>query len=429
MRARAIREGSVGLLILVGIGLFGGLVLWLRGLTPGGQNYSLTVSFENTSGMQIGAAVRYRGVRVGRVVDIKAGSNEIDVLVEITQPDLRIPKDVIIEANQSGFIGETTIDITPRNALTETEQALSPLTADCDSSTIVCAGDRLEGMVGVSYESLLRSTETLADTLSDPVLVGDLKTTLKNAALFTERATVLTDELTTLTLAAQEEVAPLSDSVQNAANSTAGAADSAAEAARTIQLTAADAQSLIAANQFNITNTLGNLNQGSDRLVFIMDTLATEIQDSEFLANLETLSANAAEASFSLQAAATDIQQITGSVNQPENLLLIQQTLESARDVFQSAQKILSDVDELTGDPEIRNRIRDLINGLGELVSSTQLLEQQVELANTLAPLRNLSAPLVLPAPSQPVSVAIHSDYQELQNQIKRLVDHNQLAE
>ncbi|MEM0981031.1 MAG: MlaD family protein, partial [Cyanobacteria bacterium P01_H01_bin.58] len=338
MRARAIREGSVGLLILVGIGLFGGLVLWLRGLTPGGRNYSITVSFENTSGMQIGAAVRYRGVRVGRVVDIRAGSNAIDVLVEITQPDLRIPNDVIVEANQSGFIGETTIDITPENTLSETEQALNPTTEDCDSSIIVCEGDRLEGIVGVSYESLLRSTESLADTLSDPVLVEDLKATLKNAALFTESATTLTDELTTLTLAAQDEVEPLSTSVQNATNS-------AAEAARTIQLTAADAQSLIAANQFNITNTLENLNQGSDRLVFIMDTLATEVQDNEFLANLETLSANAAEASFSLRSAATDIEQITGSVNQAENLLLIQQTLESARDVFQGAQKVLSDVD------------------------------------------------------------------------------------
>lgn len=422
MRARAIREGSVGLLILVGIGLFGGLVLWLRGLTPGGQNYSITVSFENTSGMQIGAAVRYRGVRVGRVVDIRAGSNAIDVLVEITQPDLRIPNDVIIEANQSGFIGETTIDITPQNTLTETEQALNPTTEDCDSGTIVCEGDQLEGVVGVSYESLLRSTESLADTLSDPVLVEDLKTTLKNAAIFTERATTLTDELTTLTLAAQEEVEPLSTSVQNATNS-------AAEAARTIQLTAADAQSLIAANQFNITSTLENLNQGSDRLVFVMDTLATEVQDNEFLANLETLSANAAEASFSLRSAATDIEQITGSVNQTENLLLIQQTLESARDVFQGAQKILSDVDELTGDPEIRNKIRDLINGLGDLVSSTQLLEQQVVLADTLAPLGSLSTPLLIPVPSQPVSIAFRSDYQALQEQLESLTKSNQLAE
>lgn len=422
MRARAIREGSVGLLILVGIGLFGGLVLWLRGLTPGGRNYSITVSFENTSGMQIGAAVRYRGVRVGRVVDIRAGSNAIDVLVEITQPDLRIPNDVIVEANQSGFIGETTIDITPENTLSETEQALNPTTEDCDSSIIVCEGDRLEGIVGVSYESLLRSTESLADTLSDPVLVEDLKATLKNAALFTESATTLTDELTTLTLAAQNEVEPLSTSVQNATNS-------AAEAARTIQLTAADAQSLIAANQFNITNTLENLNQGSDRLVFIMDTLATEVQDNEFLANLETLSANAAEASFSLRSAATDIEQITGSVNQAENLLLIQQTLESARDVFQGAQKVLSDVDELTGDPEIRNRIRDLINGLGDLVSSTQLLEQQVVLADTLAPLRSLSTPLIVPVPSQPVSIAVRSDYQALQKQLESLANSNQPTE
>ena len=72
MRARAIREGSVGLLILIGVGLFGGLVLWLRGLNPGSRNYNMTVTFADTAGMQAGTAVRYRGVPVGRVVNIRS---------------------------------------------------------------------------------------------------------------------------------------------------------------------------------------------------------------------------------------------------------------------------------------------------------------------------------------------------------------------
>ncbi len=423
MRARAIREGSVGLLLLVGMGLFGGLVLWLRGLNPAGRNYSMTVAFDNTAGMQVGTAVRYRGVRVGRVVDIQANSNDVEVLVEITQPNLRIPDAVLIEANQSGFIGETTIDITPRSELTETEQAIDPRSGDCNGSQIICDGDRLTGIVGVSYESLLRSTESLADTLSDPELIADLKATLENAAMFTDRATSLAEELTTLAVTAQGEVKPLSTSVQNAT-------DNAAEAAKSIQLTATDARSLLAANQFNITNTLNNLNQGSDRLVFIMDSLATQVQDSEFLANLETLSANAAEASFNLRAASLDVSEITGSLNQPENLLLLQQTLESARDVFQGAQKILSDVDELTGDPAVRNQIRQLLNGLTDLLSSTQVLEQQVALAKALAPLSQVAAPLTIPVPAQPrPAIAATTDYQALQTQLDQLARRQQPQE
>ena len=114
MRARAVREGSVGLLILIGVGLFGGLVLWLRGLNPGSRNYDMLVIFQDTVGMQVGTAVRYRGVPVGRVVDIMPSSNQVEVRLEITQSNLRIPEENLrIAANQSGFIGETTIDITP----------------------------------------------------------------------------------------------------------------------------------------------------------------------------------------------------------------------------------------------------------------------------------------------------------------------------
>jgi phospholipid/cholesterol/gamma-HCH transport system substrate-binding protein len=97
------------------------------------------------------------------------------------------------------------------------------------------------------------------------------------------------------------------------------------------------------------------------------------------------LAANAAAASQNLN-------QITAALNTSENLVLLQQTLESARDVFQSAQKIMADVDELTGDPTVRNNFRDLINGLTNLVSSTQQLETETQLAQLLQTVDQVSA-------------------------------------
>lgn len=416
MQARAIREGSVGLLILIGVGLFGGLVLWLRGLNPGNRSYRMIVSFRNTSGMLVGTAVRYRGVAVGRVTEIRPASNQVEVVAEITKSGLRIPQDALVEANQSGFIGETTVDITPMTELTEAEQAISPTGADCDSSVIVCDGDRLDGKVGISYESLLRSTEALASTLGNPEIIDNLRVTLRNTAVFTERATLLADELMELTVAAREEIGPLTESVRLAT-------ENASAAAQEIQLTAADARSLLAANRFNLTNTLENISQGSDRLVVVVDTLATRLEDSQFLDDLEVLSANAAEASVNLRSASVDLSQIASSVNQPENLLLIQQTLESARDVFQGAQKILSDVDELTGDPEIRNQLRELLNGLTDLLSNTQVLEQQVALADALAPLGTLSTPVTVPVPPPATAVTPQKDYQALEGQLKTILE------
>ncbi|MEM1309655.1 MAG: MlaD family protein [Cyanobacteria bacterium P01_H01_bin.153] len=409
MRARAIREGSVGLLILIGVGLFGGLVLWLRGINPGNRNYTMVATFGDTAGMQVGTSVRYRGVPVGRVVGIRPSSNQVDVRMEITQADLRIPRENLrVAANQSGFIGETTIDMTPTVELTEAEQAISPTGSDCDPSVIVCDGERLEGITGVSYESLLRSAETLATNLADPELINSFKLTLDSTTAFTAEAAKLTTELTALTLTAQDEIEPLSDSVQQATNT-------AAAAAAEIQLTATDVRGLLDANRLNITATLGNISQGSERLSRILDNLATELEDPQLAEDLRSLSANAAEAAINFRDASIDIRNLTGSINQPENMLMLQQTLESARDVFQGAQKVLSDVDELTGDPTVRDNIRNLIYGLSDLLSNAEVLDHQTQLAIALAPLEQRVNPQAANLP--PVTLS-QTNYQALQNHL-----------
>ncbi len=43
--------------------------------------------------------------------------NAIEVEIEIAQTDLIIPQNVVVEANQSGLISESIIDITPKTTL------------------------------------------------------------------------------------------------------------------------------------------------------------------------------------------------------------------------------------------------------------------------------------------------------------------------
>jgi len=381
MRARAIREGSVGLLILLSVGLFGGLVLWLRGFNAGGGTYQATFVFENTLGMQPGTAVRYRGVPVGRVLAIRPTANAVEVTAEIIQAELPIPSDSRIEANQSGLIGETTIDITPNRALADAELVFTPTGADCDSAVIICSGDELPGQVGASYEALLRSADELAKAFADPDLLEQLKLTLASTTDLADSAIALTEELTVLSAQAQDELGPLFASAGAAADDVGAAArqfeilgQDAGAAARQFEVTGQDVSSLLAANRANITATLDNINQGSTHLLDIAATLGPVVQDGELIPNLELLVANAA-------AAAEDVGAITATLNTPTNLVTIQQTLDSARGVFQSAQKVLADVDDLTGDPVLRNNIRQLINGLSDLVSLTHRLDLSAQLA------------------------------------------------
>jgi len=43
------------------------------------------------------------------------------------------------------------------------------------------------------------------------------------------------------------------------------------------------------------------------------------------------------------------LRDVSNALNNPTNLLVLQQTLDSARVTFQNTQKITSDLDELTG--------------------------------------------------------------------------------
>ncbi|MEM6453293.1 MAG: MlaD family protein [Cyanobacteria bacterium P01_D01_bin.105] len=380
MRSRTIREGSVGLLILVGLGLFGGLLLWLRGFNPTNRPYRIIAAFEDAMGVQTGTSVLYRGVPVGRVVSITPLSNSVELGLEITQKTLRIPSEVRVETVESGLIGEMSIEITPLVELPAAAVDMSAAGNACDSNVILCDGDRLDGIAGPSYEALLRSAEEVAGLLADPELIDQLKTVLETVAAASDEAGILAGEATALARAARNEIVPLSNSAQAATESATRAAQQVESAAAEFTLTATDVNGLIGENRGVLVDTLGNLQATSLQLRNVADVIGPRIQSGELVDNLEQLVSNAS-------AASADLQAITASLNTPANLVLLQQTLESARDALSSAQKVMADVDEITGDPAIRNQLRELINGLGDLVSSTQSLEQQSEVARVLTPL------------------------------------------
>ncbi|MEG4027737.1 MULTISPECIES: MlaD family protein [unclassified Microcoleus] len=448
MRSRTVREGSVGFLILVGIGLFGGLVLWLRGVQVGNRSYKFAVEFGSAQGMQIGTPIRYRGVAVGKITALKPGSNGVDVTLEISPGTLVIPRDVTIEANKSGLIGESSIDITPNSILPESLLTANPVSADCPSE-IICQNSRLKGQAGVTIDELIKSTVRLANFYTDPALFNNIKSLAENTANTAKGAAKLTQDLSTLTKTAQAEIKTLNQSVRGDIGSlnqsvkteiaslnqslkgeastlnqslkgeantlnqslkteiSAVAADvskvaatadtstkavsaaainsanSVSQAANQVTLTANQLNALVTTNRASLVSTLNNINQSSQELRVAVSSLSptiNRINQGQLLNNLEVLSANAAQASGNLR-------DLSSQVNNPATLLLLQQTLDSARATFQNVQKITSDVDDLTGDPAFRNNIRRLFNGLGGLLGSTEQLRQQVKVTQTLAPL------------------------------------------
>ena len=60
------------------------------------------------------ACMQIRGVNVGQVIQVKPSLSQVDVLVDIKDANTVIPRNSIIEANQSGLIATPLIDITPQ---------------------------------------------------------------------------------------------------------------------------------------------------------------------------------------------------------------------------------------------------------------------------------------------------------------------------
>jgi len=378
MRSRAIREGSVGLLILVGLGLFTFLVIWLRGFRLGSRTYSFTTTFRDAGGMQVGSAVRYRGVVVGRVKAVQATSIEAEVEIEIRPATLNIPRESIILTNQTGLIGEATIDILPP-AQGSTEVATNPLANDCPDSGIICAGDRVEGQVGATFNELIAATITLADLFSDEDLFANIKSLTGNSAVAAAEVARLADEVSVIAESVQSEVGPLLRSFSTTSTQIGQTANQAG-------LTLSEVNRLLASNRGSIVGTLENLNQASSDVRVIVNRITPLVEEQGLVENLQILSENAAQASVNASEASASLRNLTDSLATDENLLLLQETLDSARATFQNVQKITADLDELTGDPEVRDSLRELIRSLGSLLSSAEDLQQQTAIARSLAP-------------------------------------------
>ncbi|AFZ43564.1 Mammalian cell entry related domain protein [Halothece sp. PCC 7418] len=389
MRSRTIREGSVGLLILFGFILFGGLFIWLRGFKLGQQSYNITIAFRDANRVIAGSPVRYRGVNVGEVVSINPNANGVNIEVKINRVDLSIPREnLLVEANQSGLIGETSIDIYPQVQLASDQAGINPLSEDCNSQIVVCENDTIDGKVGASIDVLIRNTAEAAELISDPELFNNLKNVAQSATDAADGIAEVSRELSEISGDVSQQLKVLTTTTSQQLRVLSKTTEKTGEQ---VIATAAEAEELIGnvnrvvvANQKNVETTLAEISATSQQLNQLVDTLAATLQSlnsnleatdtQELIRNLETLTANAAATSENLKKA-------SATLSSSENLVLLQQTLDSARATFENTQKITSDLDELTGNPEFRQDLEDLIKGLSDLLSSTQDLEQQLAIA------------------------------------------------
>jgi len=115
-------EVRVGIFVLLCLSVGAGLIWKFGKIGPSnGSRYSLTVTFDNVSGLIPDANVMYAGVSVGKVrtISLNTGAKQnISVILAIND-GVTIRRDAKFVVNQSGLLGDRYVDIVPGSLTAE----------------------------------------------------------------------------------------------------------------------------------------------------------------------------------------------------------------------------------------------------------------------------------------------------------------------
>lgn len=397
-RTRLVREGSLGLFIILGFVLFGGAILFLRGTEFRQQRYDITLEFDNVGGLREGGRVLYRGVEVGTIQSITPSNEGVEVVTRVEQ-GLRIPRNAIAQTTQSGLLGEVIITIEPQSSLTAQALEIDPRSSECQQQQqLLCSGDSIPG----EYSGdLIANMTRLSNIFADPVFLNQLNDAIVNIAIASENVAELSSELSTFTRNAGDDINKLStvaDSIITTSESFNIAANSAttqidrlsndfSQTSREINQLARNTNQLIDSNKSNLSNaivTLADTSQEVATLIRNANSVVTKVDQTVDNIDVAKFGQDIEKTITNLEQVTSNLTALSEELNNPTNLVALQQTLDSARVTFANTAKITSDIDELTGDPQFRRNMRRLIDGLSNLVSYTDVLEKQIELAQLL---------------------------------------------
>ena len=133
---------------------------------------------------------------------------EVQVEALINDNEIRIPKNALVEANQSGLISESIVDITPVHPIPKDEEQLAKPTnvEDCESEgLIVCNGGSIQGVEGVSMDELVKYCTKLAKAMDSEESLEKFMAVAKSVDDIVKEALPLVDKAQQMS----EEIIPL----------------------------------------------------------------------------------------------------------------------------------------------------------------------------------------------------------------------------
>lgn len=207
MEKTASQKIRLGLFVIIGLSLFV-LTIYFIGSKQQmfGKTETLTAVFNNVAGLQLGNNVRYSGINVGTVRGIEiVNDSTINVEMQIDETILpHIKKNAVATIGSDGLVGSVIINIIPGKG-----EALPVQPGDVIKSNNRVRTDDMLSTLNVTNENaaqltadLLKITNdinngkgTIGVLLRDSAMANDLKATIHNLKITSEKTSKTMDNL------------------------------------------------------------------------------------------------------------------------------------------------------------------------------------------------------------------------------------------
>ncbi|KAL5991936.1 Protein TRIGALACTOSYLDIACYLGLYCEROL 2, chloroplastic [Asimina triloba] len=330
---KSIWEGGVGLFVVSGAVILTLALAWLRAfhLKSRFKKYQTVFEFSQACGICMGTPVRIRGVTVGTVVRIIPSLKSIEAVAEVEDDKVIIPRNSLIEVNQSGLLMETLIDITPQDPLPT--PSAGPLDPECaKEGLIVCDRQKIAGRQGTSLDELVGIFTRLGRDMEE---IG-----VSKSYTLAEKVATVIEESKPLLAKVRMEFPPF--------------------------------MSIFGSNDPDLVQAPCLRGHGGaiEAMAEDIQPLLSEARTSGLLKEVESLTKSLTEAT-------EDLRSVNSSVLTPENTKLIRQSVSTLLSTLKNIESISSDVSGFTGDEVTRQNLKLLVKSLTCLIVHPAMIKTE----------------------------------------------------
>ncbi|MFP2997328.1 MlaD family protein [Spongiivirga sp. MCCC 1A20706] len=173
------------------------------------NKFTINTHFQNISGLQKGNNVRYSGINIGTVTDITMiNDSTIKIKMGVDEKIIKhIRKNAIATIGSDGLVGNMIVNIVPGKGISpsiadgDTIQSYSKIGTDDILNTLSVTNENaaiLTSDLLTITNSIIEGKGTLGILLNDTIMAYDLKQSVTNLKLATNKASLAFEDLNTI---------------------------------------------------------------------------------------------------------------------------------------------------------------------------------------------------------------------------------------